>query len=284
MSSAIRSTALVLSAFVEIRPGHALEPGIVRWLMGQRQQEGWGSTNETSFTVLALTDHLLATQEATAETTYTVLLNGVAISEGQLGPGEPAASLMIPAAELETGVNSLRVRQSGEGMLYYTISSRVYLAQEQIEPAGDLGVEREYFELATGRPITTAVAGELVQVRLTFTLPEQGSYLIVEDRVPGGLEPLNERLNTTTHVGATEEWQEPVYFWQEYGYNHKEIRGNRVGFFITELDAGSHSYTYIARATHTGEFVALPAEVWAMYDLATWGRSSSSRLEVVEEQ
>jgi uncharacterized protein YfaS (alpha-2-macroglobulin family) len=282
MSSSVRSTALALSAFVEIRPGDALEPGIVRWLMGQRQQEGWGSTNETSYTVLALTDHLLAAEEATAETTYRVTVNGVAITEGQLGPGEPAVSLTIPAAELETGVNSLRIRQSGTGQLYYSIASRIYLAQEQIEPSGNITVTREYLDLASGEPITAALAGELVEVRLTVTLPERGSYLIVEDKVAGGLEPLNERLNTSTHVEPADPYQDPIYYWQDYGYNHKEVYGNRVSFFITELDAGTHTYTYLARATHPGEFVALPAEVWAMYDLSTWGRSSSTRLQVVE--
>jgi uncharacterized protein YfaS (alpha-2-macroglobulin family) len=190
--------------------------------------------------------------------------------------------LTVPAEQLERGLNSLRIRQTGDGKLYYSIVNRVYLAQEEIEPAGGMTVTRAYLDLATGRPITTVVAGELVQVRLTFTLPEQGSYLILEDRVPGGLEPLNERLNTTSHVGTTDPYQEPVYYWQDYGYNHKEIRGDRVSFFFTELDAGDHTYTYVARATHAGVFVALPTEVWAMYDPATWGRSGSSRLQVVE--
>jgi uncharacterized protein YfaS (alpha-2-macroglobulin family) len=36
----------------------------------------------------------------------------------------------------------------------------------------------------------------------------------------------------------------------------------------------------MARATRAGDFAALPAEVSAMYDLATWGRSASARLIV----
>ncbi len=36
----------------------------------------------------------------------------------------------------------------------------------------------------------------------------------------------------------------------------------------------------MARATHQGEFVAMPAEVYAMYDLTTWGRSASGRLHI----
>ena len=57
----MRTTALVLSAFSRIRPGHPLKAGMVRWLMSQRRSSGWGTTNETSFAILGLTDHLLAT-------------------------------------------------------------------------------------------------------------------------------------------------------------------------------------------------------------------------------
>ena len=280
MASTTRSTALALSAFTRIRPNHALEPDIVRWLMGQRRQQGWGTTNETSFAILGLTDHLLAAQDATAETTYSVVLNGDLIAGGALGPEEPAVSLEIPVGEMETGLNSLHIQQSDGGRLYYLINSRIYLAQEEIEPAGVIEVSRDYLDLRTDRPITTVVPGDLVRVRLVVDMPDNGSYIIVEDQLPGGLEALNERLNTTSHVATVEDWIEPRYYWQEYGYNQKEVHGDRVSFFITDLSSGQHIYTYLARATHQGEFVALPVEVSAMYDLATWGRSASGRLVV----
>jgi hypothetical protein len=109
-------------------------------------------------------------------------------------------------------------------------------------------------------------------------MPDRGAYIIVEDRLPGGLEALNEGLNTTSHVGSVEE--EPRYYWQSYGYNQKEVYGDRVSFFITEMDSGRHTFTYLARATQAGEFAALPAEVSAMYDLTAWGRSASGRFVV----
>jgi uncharacterized protein YfaS (alpha-2-macroglobulin family) len=280
MASATRSTALALSAFTRISPNHALEPDIVRWLMGQRRLQGWGTTNETSFAILGLTDHLLAAQSGTAETTYTVELNVQRLASGALGPQEPAVSLEIPVSEMESGLNSLRIQQSDGGRLYYVISSRIYLAQEEIEAAGLIEVSRDYLDLRSNQPITTVVPGELVRVRLVVEMPENGTYMIVEDQLPGGLEALNERLNTTSHVATVEEWIEPRYYWEDYGYNHKEVHGDRVSFFITDMSSGRHTYTYLARATHQGDYVALPAEVSAMYDLANWGRSASDRLIV----
>jgi uncharacterized protein YfaS (alpha-2-macroglobulin family) len=280
MASSTRSTALALSAFVHVDPGHPFEPDIVRWLMGQRRQQGWGSTNETSFAIIALTDHLLTTQEATAQTEWSVELNGETIASGTLGPTEPAVSLDIPAAEAQAGLNRLRIRQSGSGRLYYVISSRVYLAQEQIQAAGEIKVTREYLDLQSGVPITTAVPGQLVTVRLVITLADTGSFIIVEDNLPGGLEALNERLNTTSHVASVDSSEEPRYFWEDYGYNQKEVYGDRVTFFITEMESGRHTFTYVARATHVGEFLVLPAEVSAMYDLSKWGRSASDSMVI----
>jgi uncharacterized protein YfaS (alpha-2-macroglobulin family) len=53
-----------------------------------------------------------------------------------------------------------------------------------------------------------------------------------------------------------------------------------VDFFITQLRKGTHTYTYLARATFVGDFLALPAEAFTMYDLDTWGRSGSDLVTV----
>jgi uncharacterized protein YfaS (alpha-2-macroglobulin family) len=280
MASATRSTALALSAFTQIRPGHELEPGIVRWLMGQRRQQGWGTTNETSYAVLGLTDHLLTTSfsDAAEAVDYTIWLNGKAVATGALQRGEPAMSLEIPAAQLENGINQLRVSQSGGHRLYYGIHNRVLLAQEKIESAGVIDLQRTYLDPQSGEPVETAEAGQLVRVRLTVVTSEDASYVLVEDHLPGGLEALNEGLNTSSRQG--EAYQEPEYRWRDHGYNYKEVRGDRVTFFITELEGGTHTYNYFARATHAGSFVAMPVEAHAMYDLATWGRSASARLTI----
>ncbi|MCP4535999.1 MAG: hypothetical protein GY832_02535 [Chloroflexi bacterium] len=281
MASTTRSTALALSAFTRIRPGHELESGVVRWLMAHRRRQGWGTTNETSFAILALTDHLLATEFATANTLYSVELNGQVIISGTLGRGEPAVSLEILADQMKRGLNRIRIQQSGEGQLYYVISSQIYLPEAQIEAAGNIQISRTYKDAQTQRRINRVEPGQLVQVHLQVTLPDDGFYIIVEDNLPGGLEPLNENLNTTSHKASVHE--DPHYYWQEYGYNHKEIHGDRVSFFITELGKGQHTFSYLARATHEGEFVAMPVEAYAMYDLTTWGRSASNVVTVDAE-
>jgi hypothetical protein len=186
----------------------------------------------------------------------------------------------IPAGQLQPGLNQLRVTQSGSGPLYFVLSRRAYLAKESIEAAGEVLITRVYLDGATGNEITTASAGQLVKVQLSITIPDDASYVIIEDSLPGGLEALNEGLLSSSHVATA--YGEPQYSWQEYGYNYKEIRGDRVTFFITEMEKGNRVFTYFTRATHAGDFVAMPVEAYAMYDLATWGRSASDRLIIRE--
>jgi alpha-2-macroglobulin len=280
MASSTRSTAITLSAFSQIRPNHELVPGTVRWLMGERRSQGWGTTNETAYAVIGLTDHLLATSfsESATATTYNVFVNGQSVAGGSLGRGEPAVSLEIPLAQLQNGTNALRIEQSGSGRLYYTLNHRVYLAQSEIVAAGAIQVSRAYLDPATNRPVEQIAPGQLVRVQLVVTLPSAAAFMIVEDSLPGGLEALNENLNTSSHVGGA--GADPVHRWRELGYNYKEVRGERVSFFITEMAGGRHTFTYMARATHSGAFTALPAQAWPMYDLATWGRSDSSMLQI----
>ncbi|MEM7113627.1 MAG: Ig-like domain-containing protein [Chloroflexota bacterium] len=281
MASDTRNTALALSAFAQIRPGSEREAGIVRWLMAQRKAQGWGTTNETSFAILGLTDHLLAANSAAAgETGYTVLLNGTAVFAGILGQGQPSVSLEIPFENLQVGANGVKV-VSENGRLYATLNYHLYEAQSEIDAAGIVKIERTYLDPETNEPLTTVEPGQLVRVRLAVTLPNRASFMLVEDQLPGGLEALNENLNSTSRVDSYG-YDQRQGNWQRLGYNHKEVFGDRVSFFITEMKQGTTTFTYMARALHTGSFVAMPTEAYAMYDLATWGRSASDVMVIGE--
>ena len=73
------------------------------------------------------------------------------------------------------------------------------------------------------------------------------------------------------------------FSWRERGYNYKEIFGDRVSFFITEMDKGTRTFTYFARATHHGTFTAMPVEAYGMYTLELWGRSASDQIQIESE-
>ena len=280
MASTTRTTALVLDALVRVEPDHPLVPKAVRWLLGQRQGKSWGTTQETAFALLALADYVVASQEQAAESAYQVFLNGTLLSSRRFGQDTALReTVTIAASALNPGENELRLVKVGEGRLYARLSGYVYLEQEIVDVAGEIGVVRIYVDPTTGktlRPQDRLSVGDLVQVRLSVRVPRESWYVIVEDHLPGGLEGLNERLATTSYVA--QEYGEEAFGWQENGYNRKDVLDDRVAFFITRLMPGTHTYDYLARVTHAGTFYAAPAQVYLMYAPEVWGRSASDEV------
>lgn len=283
MASSVRTTALVLLAYAEIEPENELVPGIVKYLADQRQGiYGWGTTNETSFTILALTEYLSFAENKLENTPYEVLVNGETLAFGTLEAGNSSASIDIPVAELNDGLNSLVVSTQGDHEIYFDLSTRYDLLRQDVEAAGNIQVTRRYLDPKTKAILENFEAGQLVKVEVQVQVPESTFFLAVEDYLPGGLEALNEGLSAANQVSMNrwgyEDYQ--MFYWEEYGYNYKEIRGDRVVFFVTALDKGTRTFTYYARATTPGQFVALPAQAYAMYDLGLWGRSDSRYVQV----
>ena len=62
-NSDTRTTAIVLNAFIQIDPQNLVTANAVRWLMAHRESGRWHSTQETAWSLMALTNWLTATKE-----------------------------------------------------------------------------------------------------------------------------------------------------------------------------------------------------------------------------
>ncbi len=284
MSSSTRSTALALDAFVRIRPDDPLVTRVVRWLMARRAPTGWGTTQETAYTVVALTDYLRATRELNGGSTYRVYVNDRLVQQGTLSAGQIQQTIRVPAMDLRDGLNRVRIERAGSnGRVYYKITQQTAIAGSTDRAAGPIGVQRVYLDPSSDKPLAKTQPGDVVKVQVKITLPEESWYVAIEDPLPGGLEGMNEHLNTTSFAARQGAYEEgPEFFYDDYGYNNKEVRDDRVVFFVTHLSKGRHTFTYLARATQSGEFNALPAQVYLMYTPEHWGRSASRTIEVGE--
>lgn len=285
MASTTRSTALALSAFIALDPNSPLVAESVRYLMDHRRPEGWGSTNETSFTILALTDYLLLRASQIGSTSFVVSINGVEVVKGALTADRLSTRLSLPLAAFRPGGNMISIKTPSTQPLYLAATQRWYSATSRIDRDGAIDVERHYSEAGTGSPLVMFNAGDIVKVTLSVDLPQAGSFMLIEDAIPGGFEPINERLNSSSFDSRLFKdcyWYGDCsfYHWEEYGYNQKEIRADRVSFFVTTLRAGRTIFTYLARAVRTGRFTALPATASAMYDETLWGRSKTETVFV----
>ena len=77
-----RTTAIVLNAFAQKGPQSPIAAQAVRWLMADRERGHWYTTQETSWSLIALTNWMSASKEYDTDYAFAVGLNGEALDEG----------------------------------------------------------------------------------------------------------------------------------------------------------------------------------------------------------
>ena len=110
-------------------------------------------------------------------------------------------------------------------------------------------------------------------------------HVALVDHLPAGLEILNPTLAVSESPPpnpAETSWPPYRWWWWWPWYQHQNLRDDRAETFTTLLWDGVYDYTYVARATTPGVFVAPPAKAEEMYSPEVFGRSGSDRV-IVEE-
>jgi uncharacterized protein YfaS (alpha-2-macroglobulin family) len=282
-----RTTAIVLNALIQVDPKSALIPNGIRWMMKQSSAGHWYSTQETAWSLMALTNWLSYSEEFQTDFPYAIGLNGQMLQSGQ----ENGTNLLQTNTLHITGdklladsVNSVVLtRGSGPGALYYD----AYLDTTQpvaSVTALDQGiiVSRQYFRTGdTKTPITQAQRNDLVQVRLMVVVPNSLHYVVIDDPLPAGLEAIDASLQTSQQVPDRFTSQDyDQYGWGWWYFYYKQIYDTKVVMSADYLPAGTYVMTYMARASSAGNFNVLPVTASEFYFPDVAGRSAGSTFVV----
>lgn len=278
-----RTTAIVLNAFVQIDPAAPIIPQAVRWLMAHRTAGHWASTQETTWSLIALTNWLVESKEFETSYQYALGLNGKMLTQASVNRDN-----LTNTFDLQVGLKDLLkdeanhlvfTRGEGAGNLYYSAYLSATLPVEQVQPL-DQGVSlsREYFTLDDPKtPITEIERGELVRVRLTMVVPAALHYVVVEDPLPAGLEAVDASLETGVEVPrkyTSADYNQRGWGW--WYFTHQEVRDEKVVLSTDYLPAGTYVYTYLARASTPGIFKVMPTTASEFYFPDVGGRGAGS--------
>jgi uncharacterized protein YfaS (alpha-2-macroglobulin family) len=301
MNTDTRSTAIILDALARLDPDNGLNPQVVRWLMVARRDGIWETTQETAWALIALTDWMAVTGELQGAYDYNVWLNDEVLASGSVTPDtvDESVQLRVEVAELltDTGNRLTIARGSGEGRLYYTAHLKVYLPVEEIEPLNrGVIVSRRYTDPDCTQGIkcpevNQVAVGDVVQVRLTIIAPHDLYYVVVEDPLPAGAEPIDTSLATTSlleqqpglYRETEDEEQYWLYHWWWRWYSRSEMRDDKVVLFADYLPAGTYEYTYTFRATLPGEYHIIPTTAYEFYFPEVFGRADGRLFKIEEE-
>ncbi len=279
-----RATAVVLEALVATRPDSELIPNVVRYLVSARTADAWETTQETAWSVMALSDWMVASNELNANYDFSVTINDETLLEDSASreAATETRALVVDVAELlQDEANRLTFEvNNGEGTLYYSAFLEASLPVDEVEPL-DSGiiVSRRYVD-ANGETIDAAQVGDIVEVRITVVTPEDRHYVMVEDPVPAGLEPINPDLMTSSQIGTRPELENLDNGWGWWWFSDTDFRDEKAVLYSTFLPAGTYEYRYTARATVPGTYRVIPTTAEEFYFPDVYGRGAGTTFTV----
>lgn len=304
LDSGVRTTALVLRAFMEVSPKHPLGARLARGLLSARTGGGWSSTQENVWALVALDAYRNAQEPVPAAFDVKAWLGDGELGHARL-EGVQEQSWFVPASKLPSG-GALSFELTGQGKLFYAAELRYTTSVLPSKP-----LDRGFFldrRLRSIAPSALAAAlktfpktsdtklrmGDLVLVDVMLESAEPREQVVIDDPLPAGVEPIDVRLETVAQTQAIGEGAFVAHATAAAPNAvpkgaflspkiHREHKDDRVLTFVAHLDPGLYHFRYLARATSAGTFVLPPASVEAMYQPEISGRTAASTVEVVRE-
>ena len=280
-----------------------LIPKLVRGLLAHRKKGHWGSTQENVFILLAMDKYFNAFEKVTPDFVTKVWLgNTYAGEQAFKGRSVDSNVLNIPMSYLteQGGTSNLILDKQGAGRLYYRIGMKYAPKNLKLDPA-DYGftVLRKYEAVDDPADVRqnadgswTIKSGARVRVRLTMVAQARRYHVALVDNLPAGLEILNPGLAVTEAIpadtgggitGVTTFSSRSFggsWWWRANWFEHQNFRDERAEAFSSLLWEGVYNYTYVARATTPGQFIAPPAKAEEMYAPETFGRTGTDFVNV----
>ncbi|MDY6992201.1 MAG: alpha-2-macroglobulin family protein, partial [Pseudomonadota bacterium] len=308
LSSQLRTQCAILSGFMaysDALPATVADIPLklVRQISATRKSQGhWHNTQENIFCLQALTDYQRRYEQQPPQMTLHTWLD-----EAQLGSVEltqrtqPPQSFSHALTESDPGRQAqVKITREGQGRWYYSVRLQYAPTSEQAQ-AIDAGIEvkREYHVKRAGQwqllntPLKLET-GELVRVDLYVSVAGSRHFVVVDDPIPGGLEPVNRQLATAAKIATTapqaQDFADESYWhqqdsWQTFGssfwnFYHKELRHQAARFYADYLPPGDYHLTYVAQVIAAGDFQVMPTHAEEMYDPEVYGKGLPAQLIV----
>jgi alpha-2-macroglobulin len=269
VDTSVEATALAVQALAARDPKQPLIEPALRWLLLNRTfGTYWSSTKQTAMVLYSLLDVMKARKETPSDASVEVVVNGTSAGVRTFTAATMTApdpiDIVVPA---KAGVNRITLVKRGGGALYWATQAVYYDTQAAQDRTGShkLALQRQYFTL---KPVTVkgqivyrespldgpVQPGDLLLVRLTAAGSTDWRYLMLEDPIPAGTEPIQRDDLYRLEQGKTDWWG-----------SRREYRDSRVVFFQEDFARGRYDYSYLLKVIAPGVFRASPARISAMY-------------------
>jgi hypothetical protein len=261
---------------------------LARYLINHRPNGYyWESTRDTAIVIEALSELTVRSGDSLEEMSIDVMLDGTLQDTIRFSPNHPATHapvFLLQADSLTPGPHEIQVRRRGRGALSVNVVSTHVIENDRIVAnTGPLSIQRRYHIITgdTSKPSTPVTgvgssadplvitSGDLLEVELVVHSQSPLDYILIEDRLPSGFE---------THGPPESGDSKDGNLW-------REVRDDRVCFYLDHLDLGKQTLRYQLRAETPGpQMTAMPARVESMYRPELSGHSDSVIFTVEERR
>lgn len=309
LSSPLRENCAVLDVFTslgETELGKNIVSDIpfklVRSITQSRKnRDHWENTQENMFCMNALIDYSRVYEKDKPGMKVSASMDQKTFGATEFKDfRDPLVTFERPIEKADVGrMTKVELTREGTGRIYYA-TRLSYAPRESKEGDTNAGIEihREYSMQHDGKwglltkPYTIH-QGDLVRVDLYVSLPAARNFVVVDDPIPGGFEPVNSDLANNSKVDAAKAAYQAaggsLWFkyndWNDYNFsfwsfNHKELLHNAARFYADYLPPGNYHLSYMAQAIGAGEFAIMPTLAAEMYDPDVYGKTGFEHLSV----
>lgn len=311
IATSMRTNCAILGAFTAYgeHPAGAALVGDVPYRMvraitqGRGNRDHWQNTQENVFCTSALVDYARVYEDTGPDMTVHAELDDAPLGQARFeAMDDPAMQLDRPMRPEDAGSQrELTLRKEGPGRYYYGLRL-AYRPEDPSVAAIDSGMEirREYSvrdDDGDGWKLLTSPMeldrGQAVRVDVYLHLPTARHFVVIDDPVPGGLEPVNRQLATASRVDADAgefeaaggSWYLRYDDWVHYhssrwSFRHRELRHAAARFYADYLPPGNYHVSYTAQAIVPGRFTVPATHAEEMYDPDVFGAGEPGSLRV----
>jgi uncharacterized protein YfaS (alpha-2-macroglobulin family) len=298
----IETTALALRTVLAIEPGNTqLIESIKRWVLLQRDNNGWNNTKTTSQVFLALLEEQLSfnKNKNTNETLRIILADKLLKELHYNAENCYQAEEQISLSQLDKG--KIDLDKSGPGRIYYNsliTYMRQLKADENIQAAGSpkgLSIGRSFYRLKPSATtsdgkihfrsqlITDGIvqSGETVLMKISVNSPINLPYMLLEAYLPSGAEVVQDSTKEDL-IEANGDKDSVQGDWGCAWWSHQDILDDRIVFFSTDLKQGKSEFSTLVRMEMPGTYQINPLRLEGMYAKNVRAYSNLDKIQVAK--
>lgn len=197
-------------------------------------------------------------------------------------------------------LGTIDISRHGKGTAFYNVAlSYLSTADETLNRYSGFEIHREYVvyrnhESHILQPGDHVKKGELVLVNLYLNNKFDRYFVVVDDTVPGGIEPVNYELGTASRFDTSRERQDilPSSQWFEdfadasrgrWYFEYRELGLQNVRYYAKQISRGKFHLKWVGQVITPGEFTVMPTHVEEMYRPVMFGKSEPWTLIVKDD-